>query len=62
MTDEQTKDYIAALTRELEGYEQHGNAESAKAVKAELKRLGDAGRPPAKRATKLAKTKADENG
>lgn len=55
MTDEQTKDYIAALTRELAGYEVHGDAEGAKAVKAELKRLGAQGRPPAKRATKLAK-------
>lgn len=55
MTDEQTKSYIASLTRELEHYERYGNADRAKQVRAELRRLGDGGKPPAKRATKLAR-------
>lgn len=55
MTDEQTKAHIAALTRELEHYDRYGNDGRAKQVRAELRRLGDAGKPPAKRSTKLAR-------
>lgn len=60
LTDEQTKDYIAALVRELHGYEVHGDTDGAKAVNAELKRLGAHAKPPAKRATKLTKKAAQE--
>lgn len=59
MTDEQKKVYIASLTRELVHYETYGMPDRAAAVKAELKRLGASGRPPAKRATKLKRDAAE---
>lgn len=50
---------IAALLRERRGYQIHGDDANAAAVDAELKRLGAAAKPPAKRATKLDKKKPD---
>lgn len=58
MTDEQAKEYAAALARELEHYERYGLDDRAKEVRAELAKLGAKGKPPAKRATKLSR-KAD---
>ena len=53
LTKEQTKDMIAALLREREGYERYGNPDGVKQVDAELERLGHKAKPPAKRATKM---------
>ena len=53
MTNEQKKDYIAALLRERAGYEQYGHADRVADVDAELERVGHKARPPAQRATKL---------
>jgi hypothetical protein len=55
MSNEQKKEYIAALLREREGYEKYGRTDELAAVDAELKRLGHGGKPPAKRATKMDK-------
>lgn len=55
MTDEQAKEYAQALTRELEHYERYGREDRAKQVRAELRKLGADGKPPAKRATKLSR-------
>lgn len=55
MTIEKQKAYVAALLRERAAYELAGNAEGAAAVDAELRRLGAAGKAPAKRAEKRAK-------
>jgi hypothetical protein len=52
LTDEQRADRIGALTRELRGYEIHGDKERAGEVKAELNRLGTEAATPAKRSTK----------
>lgn len=53
LTKEQTKDYIAALLREREGYERYGNAEGLASVDAELERVGHKAKTPARRATKM---------
>lgn len=58
-TNEQNAQRIRALIRERAGYAQRGLTERVKQVDAELKALGAAGKPPAKRATKL---KADKRG
>jgi hypothetical protein len=57
LTEEQKADRIAALTRELAGYERYGQKDRAKEVKAELDRLGADAAPPQKRAAKKAKPK-----
>lgn len=50
-TNEERKDYIAALLREKEGYErQEGKEEQIQAVDAELKRVGYEAKAPSKRA------------
>jgi hypothetical protein len=56
-TDEQKADRIAALTRELAGYETYGNTDRAKQVKAQLAELGADAATPQKRAAKKAKAK-----
>lgn len=53
MTNEQKKEYIAALLREREGYVRYDRPDDVKAVDAELTRLGHKAQTPAKRATKL---------
>lgn len=50
LTDDQREAYVAALTRELEGYQRTGNAERADQVTAELDRLS--GTPKARRGRK----------
>jgi len=60
MTDEQAKEHAAALSRELEHYERYGLEDRAKEVRAELRKLGAAGKPPAKRATKLSRKATDD--
>jgi hypothetical protein len=52
-TDEQREQYIRDLIRERGG----ANADK-EAIDAELSRLGAAGKPPAKRATKLKKAES----
>lgn len=47
-----TQDIIRALLAERRGYEVHNNTDGVKAVDAELKRLGAAAKPPAKRSSK----------
>lgn len=54
MSDKET---IAALVRELEGYEKYGRKDRAAEVKAQLDALGAEGAPPAKRARKRATKK-----
>jgi hypothetical protein len=59
MNNEQKKAYIAALLYEREGYERYGNKDSLAAVDAELARLGHEAKPPAQRATRMTKKKAE---
>jgi hypothetical protein len=55
VTDEQKAELIAALVRELEGYEKYGRKDRAAEVKKQLDAIGAEGKPPAKRATKSKK-------
>lgn len=51
MSDKET---IAALVREMEGYEKYGRKDRAAEVKAQLDAIGADAKPPAKRASKRA--------
>lgn len=53
MTNEQKKEYIAALLRERAGYEQYGHTDRVAEVDAELERVGHKAKPPAQRAAKM---------
>lgn len=53
MTNEQKKEYIAALLREREHYVRYDLPERVKEVDAELAKAGHKAQTPAKRATKL---------
>lgn len=53
MTNEQRKEKIAALLRELHGYERYGREDRAAEVKAQLDALGHRASPPARRATRM---------
>jgi hypothetical protein len=55
LSNEQRAAKIAALTTELQHYEKYGNADRAKAVKAQLDFYAADAKPPAKRAAKKAK-------
>lgn len=57
-TDEQIKAKVAGLLEERRGYLARGLTDRVAAVDAELKRLGSAGSPPAKRATRRTKKEA----
>jgi hypothetical protein len=59
MNNEQKKAYITALLYEREGYVRYGNKDSLKAVDAELSRLGHQAKPPAARAAKMTKKRAE---
>lgn len=54
MTDEQRAAKIAALTRELAGYEQRGLPERAAEVQAQLRALSGEAKSPHERAAKFA--------
>lgn len=53
MTNEQKKEYIAALLREREHYVRYDLPDRLKAVDAELEKVGHKAQAPAKKATKL---------
>lgn len=55
MTDEERAATIAALVKELTGYQRRGLKERAAQVQAQLDALTGDAKPPAKRATKRAK-------
>jgi hypothetical protein len=60
VTDEQRAAKIRALLEERAGYQQRGQTDRAAAVDAELRRLGAAGTPPAKRASTRPAANASE--
>lgn len=55
MTDEEKSAQIAALVKELTGYQRRGLKDRAAQVQAQLDSLVDGDKPPAKKARKRAK-------
>lgn len=53
MTNEQQKEYIAALIRERDGYLRIGQTDRAAEVDVELTRAGHKAKPPSKRSAKM---------
>jgi hypothetical protein len=60
LTAEQKADQVAALTRELAGYERSGDTDRAKQVRVQLDKLGAKSAPPQKRAAKAKPKKRTE--
>ena len=60
MTSEQTKDLIAALIRERDGYVKYGHTDRAAQVDEQLRALGEKGKAPVKRAEKMTREPATE--
>ena len=60
MTSEQTRDLIAALLREREGYVRYDNPDGVKAVDEQLAIYGHKAKAPVKRAQKMTAPRGEE--